>query len=153
MAPRARLAVAAVAVLAGASIALGAMPDLTGPLGSLGSLAGNAFARVGNQGVVPSTPTATPDWAPYSTQPNILMITADDLAYEDLEFMPHTRSLLAAQGTSLTEAIAPTPICVPARASLLTGQYSQNHHTVTINGERGGYESMDHTGTLPEALQ
>ena len=155
MAPRARLAVAAVAVLAGSSFALGAMPDSTGPLGSLGSLAGNAFARVSSadEGVVPSTPTATPDWAPYSTQPNILMITADDLAYEDLEFMPHTRSLLAAQGTSLTEAIAPTPICVPARASLLTGQYSQNHHTVTINGERGGYEAMDHTGTLPEALQ
>ncbi len=110
MAPRARLAVAAVAVLAGTSIALGAMPESAGPLGSLGSLAGNAFARGDNDGVVPSTPTATPDWKPPSTQPNILMITADDLAYEDLEFMPHTRHLLAEQGTSLTEAIAPTPM-------------------------------------------
>ncbi|MEI7055522.1 sulfatase-like hydrolase/transferase [Nocardioides sp. CCNWLW239] len=154
--PRARLAVAAVAVLAGSSIALGVMPDVGGPLGSLGSLAGNAFARVGNasaDGVVPSTPTPTPDWAPYSTRPNILMITADDLAYEDLDYMPHVRSLLAEQGTSMTEAIAPTPICVPARASLLTGQYSHNHETVTVNGERGGYASMDHTGTLPEAMQ
>lgn len=153
MAPRARLAVAAVAVLAGAGIALGVMPDSTGPLGPLGSLAGNAVARGDDQGVVPSTPTATPDWSPYSTQPNILMITADDLAYEDLEYMPHTRSLLAAQGTTLTEAIAPTPICVPARASLLTGQYANNHGAVTVNGDRGGYAAMDHTGTLPEALQ
>ncbi|MFE6648292.1 arylsulfatase, partial [Nocardioides sp. NPDC057772] len=93
----------------------------TGPVGSLGSLAETAFARVdkrsAEKSVVPSTATPTPDWAPYSTKPNILMITADDLAYEDLDYMPHTRSLLADQGTTLTEAIAPTPICVPARAS------------------------------------
>lgn len=156
MAPRARLAVAAVAVLAGSSIALGVMPESSSPLGSLGSLAGGAFARVVNapvEGVVPPTPTATPEWAPSSIKPNVLMITADDLAYEDLEYMPHVRSLLVDQGTTLTEAIAPTPICVPARASLLTGQYAHNHETVTVNGERGGYASMDHTGTLPEAMQ
>ncbi|MGH3350224.1 MAG: sulfatase family protein [Nocardioides sp.] len=152
MAPRARLAVAAVAVLAGSSMMIGALPHA----GSLGSLAENAFAHASgsaDDGVVPRTATKAPDWEPYSTKPNILMVTADDLAYEDLEYMPHVRSLLAEQGTSMTEAIAPTPICVPARASLLTGQYAHNHGTVTINGERGGYASMDHTATLPEAMQ
>lgn len=152
MAPRARLAVAAVAALAGSSLLIGALPHS----GAIGAKAESAFAyAVGStdEGVVPSTPTATPDWQPPATKPNIMMVTADDLAADDLEYMPHVRSLLAEQGTSMTEAIAPTPICVPARASLLTGQYAENHHTVTINGERGGYQAMAHTGTLPESMQ
>ena len=52
--------------------------------------------------------------------------------------MPRTRRLLADQGTTMTQGLAPTPICAPARASLLTGQYAHNHGVLTVEGEAGG---------------
>ncbi|QCC78561.1 hypothetical protein E2C04_01160 [Nocardioides daphniae] len=55
------------------------------------------------------------------------MITADDATQSDLQYMPSVRKLIADEGATLTSALAPTPICVPARASLITGQYTSNH--------------------------
>lgn len=98
-------------------------------------------------------PVPTPPWTPYATRPNILMITADDLASGDLAYMPHVRALMERQGVTFTDALAPTPICVPARASLDTGQYAHNHGAVTIEGENGGYASFDDKDTVPVALQ
>ena len=86
-------------------------------------------------------------------RPNVLMITADDAAVGDLEYMPLTRRLVADRGVTFTNAIAPDPICVPARASLLTGQYTHNHKAYTINGEGGGYQAFDNRKTLPIWLQ
>ena len=86
-------------------------------------------------------------------RPNILFITADDVAPSDLAFMPHVQRLLVHRGTTFTDAIAPTPICVPARASLLTGQYTHNHRAYTIDGEGGGFSSFDSRRTLPIWLQ
>jgi arylsulfatase A-like enzyme len=70
------------------------------------------------------------------SQPNVLVILADDLGYGDLScfrqdpanpdapvFTPHIDSL-AAQGVKFTQAYA-TPMCSPSRASLLTGKYPQ----------------------------
>lgn len=90
-------------------------------------------------------------------RPNIVLITADDASVQDLRHMPHTRHLLADRGVTFTDALAPTPICVPARASLLTGQYTHNHHALTISGAGGGYRAFAHDdgnrGTLPQWLQ
>lgn len=85
-------------------------------------------------------------------RPNVLVFTADDATVSDLEHMPHVRRLLMAQGTTMTQAIAPTPICVPSRASLLTGQYAHNHGALTIEGHRGGFASFRDTNTLPSWL-
>lgn len=86
-------------------------------------------------------------------KPNVLLITTDDMMIGDLAFMPHTRRLLARQGVNLTEGIAPTPICVPARASLLTGQYTHNHGAHTIEGPQGGFASFNDRNTLPVWLR
>ncbi|MGZ4534856.1 MAG: sulfatase-like hydrolase/transferase [Nocardioidaceae bacterium] len=80
------------------------------------------------------------------------MITADDAAPNDLPYMPHTRHLLAARGVTFSDAVAPTPICVPARASLLTGQYAHNHKALTISGVGGGAASFNSHRTLPTWL-
>ncbi|MBO0843378.1 MAG: sulfatase, partial [Nocardioides sp.] len=152
MGPRARLATAAVAVLAGSSLLIGAKP--------LAAVSDKAFARAGAAStqtpippIVPAAVTPQPAWKPYATKPNILMITADDMAEGDLQYMPHVRQLLEAQGTNLTAAIAPTPICVPARASLVTGQYAVNNNARTISGPHGGYAALDESNTVPIAMQ
>ncbi|MFK8112486.1 MAG: sulfatase [Rubripirellula sp.] len=63
-----------------------------------------------------------------STPPNIVLILADDLGWNDLgcygETVFETPNLdrLAGQGTQFTQAYAPAPICSASRASILTGK-------------------------------
>jgi arylsulfatase A-like enzyme len=101
------------------------------------------------------TPPATP--APLEgvpDRPNLLMITLDDAAWEEMQYLPHVQELMADGGMTLADGLSPTPVCVPARATLLTGQYAQNHGAVTINGEGGGFTAFeDDDDTLPVALQ
>jgi len=85
--------------------------------------------------------------------PNLLMITVDDASWNTMKYMPHLRHLVADEGITLRNGLAPTPICVPARASLLSGQYAHNHGAVTINGEGGGVAAFDENRTLPVWLQ
>jgi arylsulfatase A-like enzyme len=96
--------------------------------------------------------TASPFHQPVR-RPNLLMITADDAAWNDMQYMPHLRRLMVDQGITLKNGMAPTPICVPARASLLSGQYAHNHGAVTINGAGGGVSAFTDTRTLPVWLQ
>jgi arylsulfatase A-like enzyme len=82
------------------------------------------------------------------------MITVDDASVGDLAVMPRVRRLIAERGTTVRQAVAPTPICVPARASLLTGQYAHNHGALTISGDGGGFAAFGNDEeTLPVWLQ
>ncbi|MEI5672094.1 MULTISPECIES: sulfatase-like hydrolase/transferase [unclassified Nocardioides] len=121
------------------------------PRALLATLAVGALAVTGIGSDAASTPTPAVERPDGRT--NILLITADDLAVRDLAFMPKTLELLQEGGVAFGDALAPTPICVPARASLLTGQYAHNHGAVTITGHGGGYASFDDTDTVPVALQ
>ena len=62
-------------------------------------------------------------------RPNIVLILADDLAWNQLGCYgssfyetPHLDAL-ARQGTRFTDAYAASPICSPSRASIMTGKY------------------------------
>lgn len=63
-----------------------------------------------------------------TTPPNILVIYTDDLGYGDLGSYGHhtlrTPNIdrLASEGLRLTSYYAPSPLCSPSRASLLTGR-------------------------------
>ena len=65
--------------------------------------------------------------------------------------------LLVGGGTSFENAIVPLSLCCPSRATLLTGQYAQNHQVYTNGGETGGYERFFTLGleesTVAVALQ
>jgi arylsulfatase A-like enzyme len=70
-------------------------------------------------------------------RPNILFILADDMGYGDfgcfnggLSQTP-TLDQLVADGTCLTQHYSASPVCAPARASLLTGRYP--HRTGAID--------------------
>jgi len=66
----------------------------------------------------------------HKRHPNILLITADQLRYDalgcagnELVQTPHLDAL-AKSGVLFTSCYTPNPICVPARASITTGNYS-----------------------------
>ena len=65
-------------------------------------------------------------------QPNIIFICADQLRWDALGHVNgviKTPNLdkLAAQGLRLDQTYAPTPVCLPCRASMVTGQYPSSH--------------------------
>lgn len=69
-----------------------------------------------------------PPAAAAQTQPNVVLVYADDLGYGDLGVYGHhtiqTPHLdqLARQGVRLTNYYAPSPLCSPSRAALMTGR-------------------------------
>jgi len=86
--------------------------------------------------------------------PNILIVTADDLAYNSIGafgckvpgISPNIDKL-AEQGMRFSQAHVNTPVCQPCRQSWLTGRFPHN------NGAEG-FEPIDEdVPTLPEQLK
>lgn len=79
-------------------------------------------------------------------KPNILLIYADQMRHDTLSCLGYdwvdTANLdrLAGQGRIFTQAVTPCPVCMSARWSLHSGQYSSTHHCY----------SNHHPGTRPE---
>ena len=73
-----------------------------------------------------------------ASKPNIIFIMADDLGYGDLGCYGQTKILtpnldkMAAEGMTFTNHYSGSTVCMPSRASLLTG-YDQGHATVRGN--------------------
>lgn len=74
--------------------------------------------------------------------PNIVLITTDDQTLDDLKWMPQTRQLIGDAGVTFTDGLSPHPLCCPARAEILTGQYAQNNGVRTNAGPEGGYRAL-----------
>ena len=85
--------------------------------------------------------------------PNVVLIVTDDQTVGDLAAMPQVRERLAATGVTFEEAFSPYPLCCPARATLLTGQYAHNHHVLGNQLPHGGFQRLDDSETLPVWLQ
>ncbi len=103
-----------------------------------------AVSAAGNFGASPSGPlsaSAALVAAP-GDRPNIILITTDDQAASDMAWMPKTRAALGGFGVSFESAISPHPLCCPARAEILTGQYAQNNGVYANRGVRGGYSAL-----------
>jgi N-acetylglucosamine-6-sulfatase len=59
--------------------------------------------------------------------PNVLVVTMDDVRWDELRFAPHVRRYVTGRGLRFTNSFAPNPLCCPSRASFLIVQYSHNH--------------------------
>ena len=91
---------------------------------------------------------------PAPQQPNILLITTDQQRHDHLGAAgmpgiptPHL-DRLATEGIRFTRAYCPSPICTPARVSMLTGLYPSSHGAYTIGVTADPFPEP----TLPEVL-
>jgi N-acetylglucosamine-6-sulfatase len=96
---------------------------------------------------------ARPVTANTDGRPNILVVMTDDQALADVELMPNVKRLLAAQGTTFADAVDSFPLCCPARATFITGQYAHNHDVAGNFYPYGWYGMKDRGNTLPAWLQ
>lgn len=88
-----------------------------------------------------------------SEKPNVLFIFLDDFGWKDTSYMgsdfyetPHLDAL-AAEGMIFTDAYSASANCAPARASLLSGQYTPRHEIYNVGtGPRGNpkYRRLQH---------
>jgi arylsulfatase A-like enzyme len=69
-------------------------------------------------------------------RPNVLIILTDDQrATDTLQVMPDTVKWFAQGGATYPNAVAATPLCCPARAAIMTGQFAHNNG-VRTNADR-----------------
>ena len=85
-------------------------------------------------------------------RPNVVMIMADDMRTDELRFMPRTRRIIARHGLTFENSFSANPLCCPARASFLTGEYSHNHH-VYASTRPYGFKAFDDRYTMATALE
>lgn len=78
---------------------------------------------------------------PRADRPNILLILTDDLDSNlgTLDYMPNLQRVLKSQGLTIEDYFSTTPVCCPARSSILRGQYAHNHQVFTNAAPVGGF--------------
>ena len=87
---------------------------------------------------------------PNTTQPNIILIIADDLGYQDLSCYGGTAietpnlDQLAKEGIRFRQAYSGCPVCAPSRSVLMTG-YHAGHTSVRGNSSGIPLQSDDVT--------
>jgi N-acetylglucosamine-6-sulfatase len=80
-----------------------------------------------------------------TNRPNIVIIMTDDQNVDSLPVMRKLLSYPEGSWVKFNNAFANNSICCPARATVLTGQYS--HITGVLNNDSGQF--LDDTNTLP----
>jgi arylsulfatase A-like enzyme len=88
-----------------------------------------------------------------ATKPNIILFLTDDQTVADMRALGAVRRRIGDAGTTFGRAFSPYPLCCPARATLLTGQYAHNHGVLGNKPPWGGFQAFHDAETLPVWLQ
>ncbi len=127
--------------------------DLTGSTGRPRGATAAALATLVVMLGLAAGAGARPVDATRDGRPNILVVMTDDMAATDVELMPNLQRHLVRKGTTFADAVDSFPLCCPARATFITGQYAHNHE-VKGNFFPYGWYGMKHRGNiLPRWLQ
>lgn len=78
---------------------------------------------------------------PQQTRPNIVVVMTDDQDPQSdlLDSMQHLQTLLVDAGMSFDNFFVPVPLCCPARATMLRGEYSHNTQILQNSLPIGGF--------------
>jgi N-acetylglucosamine-6-sulfatase len=91
---------------------------------------------------------------PAASGPNVVVVMTDDQRYDDMATLPKTERLIGDAGVTFTRAYASYPVCCPARATVFTGQYAQNHRVLCLYPFcGGGYGRLNQREYLPVWLE
>ena len=94
-----------------------------------------------------SPPVGAEEVATQATErPNVVFILTDDQDADSVSVMPKLRTLLAEQGTTFNNALVTDPLCCPARATFLRGQYSHNTKIQGNSAPEGGHNKFRNLG-------
>lgn len=99
-----------------------------------------ALAALAALAVLAASPAPASGAAPGPTaaRPNIVLVVLDDADAEIVETLPRLKAFGDA-GLRFTAHFANTPLCGPARATILTGEYAHSTRVYYNNGAEGGY--------------
>jgi N-acetylglucosamine-6-sulfatase len=86
------------------------------------------------------------------TRPNIVVVMLDDMRSDEMRFAPNARRDVRDRGLDFRNSFSPYPLCCPARASFLLGQYAHNHG-VLFHDQPYGFGAFDDHRTLAGRLQ
>jgi arylsulfatase A-like enzyme len=100
-----------------------------------------------------NAPARGPASAQSLPPPNVIEIVTDDQTVRDLEVMGATKRLIADEGVTFGNSFVNFSMCCPSRATLLSGQYAQNHGVMGIYPPTGGYGKFDSDNSLALWLQ
>lgn len=65
-------------------------------------------------------------------QPNIVLVMMDDMRHDEVRFAPNLLEHVVDRGLVFENSFSPYPLCCPARATFLKGQYAHNHGVLYI---------------------
>ena len=103
-------------------------------------------ASVVTAGLALSTLAPTSSWATaQANKPNILLIMTDDQPYYTLGTMEMLQKRVVAAGMRFNNGYVATPVCGPARGSVLTGKWS---HNTGLERTEGAWSELVDSGEL-----
>jgi arylsulfatase A-like enzyme len=85
-------------------------------------------------------------------RPNVLVVMMDDMRSDEVEYLPNVQRYVRDRGLRFTNSFSPYPLCCPARASFLLGEYAHNHK-VLYHDAPYGFGSIDDSRTIATSLQ
>ncbi len=93
-----------------------------------------------------SLPEAVSPQSGLAMRPNFVVFMIDDLDTSSVAYMDAVNQRLVNQGMTFSHFFATTPLCCPARASFLRGQYAHNHGVLRNTGENAGFGAFLRSG-------
>lgn len=85
-------------------------------------------------------------------RPNILVVMLDDMRSDEMRFAPNAVRYVQSRGLDFRNSFSPYPLCCPARASFLLGQYAHNHRVLSHESP-WGFKALDDHLTIGGRMQ
>ena len=101
--------------------------------------------------VVPPAPSPSAN-AAAAGRPNIVVVMMDDMRWDELRFAPRVGRYITNRGLRFANSFSPLPLCCPARASFLLGQYAHNHKVLTVK-KPYGFGALNDSRTVATRLR
>jgi N-acetylglucosamine-6-sulfatase len=102
--------------------------------------------------LVAATPRHPADAADQPRKPNILFVLTDDLDRAEMRYLPQTRALIGAHGTTFDNYFVSNSLCCPSRTTTLRGQYAHHDGVWSNGGNDGGFEHAYATGVEQDTV-